>query len=118
MPARQHRPIDPRAIELATGHVLRGEPAKVARRLLEGICDPTRLNIIRALRPGPLAASDLAHVLGRTRSATSQHLRVLREAGVVDADRRGSVIRYRLASGTAADVLTEVADAFDLVRAA
>jgi DNA-binding transcriptional ArsR family regulator len=52
------------------------------RRLLDVLCDPTRLKIVRALRDNQLAASDLARILGRSRSATSQHLRVLREADV------------------------------------
>lgn len=91
---------------------------ELARRLLGGMCDPTRLKIVRALRATPLAAGDLAVVIGRTRSAISQHLRVLRELDVVVAARKGNVVRYRLGIGTAASVLADAADAFDRLRAA
>lgn len=118
MPERVRRPIDPRSIEAARPHILDNGPRTTARRLLECICDPTRLNVVRALRAGPLAASDLARVLGRTPSATSQHLRVLRELDVVVPERAGNVIRYRLGTSTAAAVLSDVARAFDRLRAA
>jgi DNA-binding transcriptional ArsR family regulator len=118
MTERRHRPIDAKAVEAARDHVLDNGPATEARRLLDCLCDPTRLNIVRALRAGPLAASDIAHLLDRTRSATSQHLRVLREVGAVVAERKGNVIRYRLGTNTAAAVLSDVSDAFDRVAAA
>ena len=47
--------------------------------------------------PGPLAVGDLAAILGRSKSATSQHLRVLRDGGVVVARRRGRAVIYSLA---------------------
>jgi DNA-binding transcriptional ArsR family regulator len=64
----------------------------------EIMCEPTRTQIVRALSKGPLAVSELASILGRSKSATSQHLRALREAGVVSARRRGRVVTYRLAT--------------------
>ncbi len=113
MRASPLRPIDPKAVELAQQQVFSSTMQRQARKLLEGVCDPTRLNIVRTLRRTPLAASDLAQVLGRTRSATSQHLRVLREIDAVVPERRGNVIRYRLAATVAARVLAEIASAFD-----
>lgn len=118
MADNRHRPIDAKAVEVARAHVLDNGPETQARRLLECVCDSTRLNILRALRAGPLAASDIAHLLHRTPSATSQHLRVLREAGAVIPERKGNVIRYRLGTSTAAAVLSDVSDAFDRVQAA
>jgi len=88
------------------------------RRLLDVLCDPTRLKIVRALRDNQLAASDLARVLGRSRSATSQHLRVLREAEVVHAARHGNVVRYRLADDLNAEILEDIAAAFDRLEPA
>jgi DNA-binding transcriptional ArsR family regulator len=60
------------------------------------ICEPTRTQIVRALTPGPLAVGELATILGRSKSATSQHLRVLRDAGIVSARRRGRTVMYSL----------------------
>jgi len=112
------RAIDPSAVALAQRQVLKGASERQARRLLDSLCDPSRLQIMRALRASPLAASDLAQVIGRSRSATSQHLRVLRDADAVVAERHGNVVRYRLASGVNAEVLTEVCGAFDRLAAA
>lgn len=58
---------------------------------------------------GELAAGDLAMVIGRRASATNQHLRVLREAGVASAHRTGNVVRYRLADGAGSRLLADVA---------
>ena len=53
------------------------------------ICEPTRTQIVRVLSAGPLSVGELAAILGRSKSATSQHLRVLREGGMVAPSRRG-----------------------------
>lgn len=98
--------------------MLTGASAREAKRLLESLCDPTRLKILRAPKRTPVAASNLATVIGRTRSATSQHLRVLREADAVVPERKGNVVRYRLGGSITADVLADICDAFDRVGAA
>jgi len=56
----------------------------------------TRLRILRHLRGGPLCVGALAARLNVTQSAVSQHLRILREAGLVSPERRGYFIHYRL----------------------
>jgi DNA-binding transcriptional ArsR family regulator len=114
----ENRAIDPVAVTAAQKQMLTGRSERDARRILDSLCDPTRLKIVRALEETPLAASDLAHVIGRTRSATSQHLRVLREIEGVTATRSGNVVRYRLAESTVAMVLRDACRAFDrLARA-
>ena len=115
--APAYDPIDAKALEIAKQAALSAAPQRQARKLLGVLCDPTRLAILRALRTTPLAASDLALATGRTRSATSQHLRVLRGVDAVAAERRGNVVRYRLATSTAAQLLAEVASAFDRLAA-
>lgn len=115
MPAQDNGPIDPAAVEAAKRQMFGSRSEREARRILESLCDPTRLKIVRALTETPLAASDLARVLGRSRAATSQHLRVLREAGAVVAQRSGNVVRYRLSDSTTADVLAKAGEAFDKI---
>jgi DNA-binding transcriptional ArsR family regulator len=105
--------IDPAAVETAERQTLSPMSERRMRRLLDVLCDGTRLKIVRALRDNQLAASDLARVLGRSRSATSQHLRVLREAEVVEPSRNGNVVRYKLASDINAEILKDVGQAFD-----
>src|SRR6267378_8376629 len=110
MPAN---PIDPSAVETAERQTLSPVSERRMRRLLDVLCDGTRLKIVRALRDNQLAASDLARILGRSRSATSQHLRVLREAEVVQPSRNGNVVRYKLASDINAEILKDIGRAFD-----
>lgn len=112
MEAAPH-PIDPAAVAAAEHQALSPPSERRMRHLLDVLCDPTRLKIVRALRDNQLAASDLARVLGRSRSATSQHLRVLREADVVRPARNGNVVRYTLADDLNAEILEDIDRAFD-----
>src|SRR2546430_5233081 len=105
--------IDAAAVATAEKQTLSPMSERRMRRLLDVLCDGTRLKIVRALRDNQLAASDLARVLGRSRSATSQHLRVLREADVVQPSRNGNVVRYKLASDINAEILKDIGRAFD-----
>jgi len=72
------------------------------------ICEPTRTQIVRALGPGPLSVTDLAAILNRSKSATSQHLRVLRDDGVVSARRRGRAVFYSLVPNPLIDATVNV----------
>ena len=57
----------------------------------------SRIRIIELLkRSGPLCVTDLADKLGMTPAAISQHLRVLRSAGLVNRKREGYWIPYSL----------------------
>jgi DNA-binding transcriptional ArsR family regulator len=85
--------------------------------LFKALSDPTRLKLLRLLSEnaphgkahegangfpyshacnghGFLCVNALAHRLGVTQSAVSQHLRVLRQAGLVHGVRRGSFVHY------------------------
>jgi len=59
--------------------------------------DPTRRAVFERLGSGPLAVSELAAGLPVSRPAVSQHLRVLREAGLVTEHREGTRRIYALA---------------------
>ena len=64
----------------------------------KALSDPTRMRLIKLLHEsaGALCVSALAHRLGVTQSAVSQHLRVLRQAGLVHGDRCGYFVHYSL----------------------
>ena len=66
--------------------------------ILKILSDPTRLRLIRLLgeHQGSLCVNALAHKLGVTQSAVSQHLRVLRGAELVHGDRQGYRVHYSL----------------------
>jgi DNA-binding transcriptional ArsR family regulator len=72
------------------------------------MCEPTRTQIVRALTCGPLSVGDLAATLDRSKSATSQHLRVLRDGGIVSARRRGRAVIYSLSQSPMVDATVEV----------
>jgi len=116
MPSNIPKPIDPAAAMTAERQMLTPRNEKRMRALLEGLCDPTRIKIVRALRDTKLAASDLAHVVGRNRSVTSQHLRVLRELGAIVAKRKGNVVRYTLSDDLSGSIVEEAASVFDRLQ--
>ncbi len=63
---------------------------------MSALGDPTRRAIFERLGEGPSAVGELAHELPVSRPAVSQHLRVLKEAGLVRAQRVGNRRLYRL----------------------
>jgi len=56
--------------------------------ILKGLADGTRLKIIRLLLKYDLCVGALAHHLGISKPAVSQHLQVLRKAGLVKGEKR------------------------------
>jgi DNA-binding transcriptional ArsR family regulator len=84
--------------------------ASLLQPVREIMCEPTRTQIVRALNAGPLTVGDLAAILQRSMSATSQHLRVLREGGVVSARRRGRAVIYSLAQTPMVTATVQVLD--------
>jgi DNA-binding transcriptional ArsR family regulator len=116
MPTSTLKPIDPAAVTKAERQKLTPRNEKRMRVLLDALCDPTRIKIVRALHDTPLAAGDLARVIGRDRAATSQHLRVLRERGAVTSRRKGNVVRYTLSDDMAGSIIEEAAAAFDKLQ--
>src|SRR5512138_32577 len=67
-------------------------------RLLSALADPVRLDIIRELAGSTeVCACDLTSCCTVRQPTVSHHLRVLREAGAVVSERRGSYVYYRVA---------------------
>jgi DNA-binding transcriptional ArsR family regulator len=58
--------------------------------VIAALADPTRRAILEALRDGPRSVTDLAGDLPVSRPAVSQHLAVLRDAGLVAEEREGT----------------------------
>jgi len=65
--------------------------------VLKTLANPRRLEILHALAHGPIEVGRLAQRIGASQPNVSQHLAVLRTAGLVDAERDGREVRYRLA---------------------
>jgi DNA-binding transcriptional ArsR family regulator len=64
--------------------------------VFQALADPTRHAIFERLKQGPLAVGELAEGLPVSRPAVSQHLRVLKEAGLVSERRNGTRRVYRI----------------------
>jgi DNA-binding transcriptional ArsR family regulator len=64
--------------------------------ILKTLASPRRLDILHRLAEGPCEVGRLAEELGVAQPNVSQHLAVLRAAGLVEAEREGREVRYRL----------------------
>ncbi len=67
--------------------------------VMDALGDPTRRAVFDRLREGPRSVGEVAEGLPVSRPAVSQHLRVLREAGLVAERRVGTRRIYELAPG-------------------
>jgi ArsR family transcriptional regulator len=95
-------------------------PARVLRHnfepaasLLKAAADPYRLTILATLASveGEVCVCDFTDALPLNQPTVSHHLRILREAGLVTHERRGTWVYYRLAPGARSrlnDVLASV----------
>jgi ArsR family transcriptional regulator len=77
------------------------EPERAAHfRLHAEICkvltEPKRLMLVDALRHGERSVGELAEAIGVSLPNASQHLTVMRGAGLVEGRRAGTTVRYRL----------------------
>ena len=76
---------------------------------MDALGDGTRRQILERLRRGPMAVGELAEGLPVSRPAVSQHLRVLKGAGLVTERRDGTRRLYRVDT----DGLAEVREYFE-----
>jgi len=77
--------------------------------IMRTLAHPRRLRIIHRLAAGPVEVGRIAADLGISQPNVSQHLAGMRAAGVVEAERRGREVRYRLTD-------PEIVVACDLMR--
>lgn len=81
--------------------------------LFSALADPTRREILRLLRQGSLAAGAISEAFALSKPTLSHHLKILREAGLVRAERRGTSQIYTLQSNVLEDAAALL---FDLVQ--
>ncbi|MEU5154549.1 metalloregulator ArsR/SmtB family transcription factor [Glycomyces sp. NPDC021274] len=70
-----------------------------------------RLALLRTLEEAEASVSELVERSGATQSNVSNHLAILRDAGLVVAERDGRVMRYRLASPQVGDLVNALSAA-------
>ena len=65
-------------------------------RVVKAMAHPTRLFIVDALSHGERCVCELTEMVGADMSTVSKHLAILKSAGIVDDDKRGSQVYYSL----------------------
>lgn len=85
------------------------ERYRLHAELCKVLTDPKRLMILDALRHGDRSVTELANAIGVALPNASQHLAVMRNAGLVESRRAGTSIIYRIAEPT-------IVDACDIVH--
>jgi len=92
---------------------------EAAGELLRALAAPLRIGIVTELATGPRCVHELVATLGAPQPLVSQHLRVLRSAGVVRGSRRGREIAYSLTDDHIAHIVADaVSHANEPVRPA
>lgn len=70
---------------------------RMQAELCQTLADPTRLELLYLLSDEPKAVKDLVELLGQRQAKVSQHLAMLRQRGIVRAERVGNEMHYSLA---------------------
>ena len=74
-------------------------------KLLKALSDETRIKILQCLLDGEQCACSVVPPVGKSQSTISQHLRMLKEAGVVESRRDGVNIWYKIKSKKALQIM-------------
>ena len=72
--------------------------------MLQALADPSRRTMLEILRDHPATVGELADALPIARPGVSRHLRVLREAGLVEADQQAQWRIYRIRAAPLAEL--------------
>lgn len=75
---------------------MREQVALMHAQFCQALVEPTRILILYALNERPHTVSELADVIGLAQPSISRHLKVLRERGLVCAQRNGQSVTYTL----------------------
>ena len=69
---------------------------KLAAKIFKVLSIENRVKMLNLLKKNSLCVNALSELLGITPAAVSQHLRVLRDADIVIAEKRGYYVHYRI----------------------
>lgn len=84
------------------------EKVNLASNLFSLLGDPSRMKIVLALMEGELCVYHICEVTGAKQSATSQHLRKLKDANVVKARKESNQMLYSIADDHVTTILKTV----------
>lgn len=83
-------------------------------KVFRALADPTRRRVLQLLRQRPMTAGELSEQFAVSKPTMSAHFAVLREADLVDADKQGTTITYRLKLSVLEDALLGFSQAFGI----
>ncbi|THD62964.1 autorepressor SdpR family transcription factor [Phenylobacterium sp.] len=86
--------------------------------VFKALSDPTRRHVLELLRDRPMTAGELADHFPVSKPTMSTHFAVLREANLVDAQKLGKTVIYRLKLSVLEDALLGFVGAFSAVAQA
>ena len=78
--------------------------------IFKALGHPARRQIVAMLRNGPLSSGDIAAAFDMSWPSVTGHLTALKEAGLIDAERIGASIRYRLVISAAEEAVAFLLD--------
>lgn len=78
---------------------------KSAAEGIRGIAHETRLTVLCHLLNGPMCVQDIMRVTGSSQSNLSQHLAKMRLMGMVETDKQGQHVYYRIVNPAYADLV-------------
>jgi DNA-binding transcriptional ArsR family regulator len=83
-------------------------------KVFKALADPTRRRVLELLRDGAATAGELADHFPLSKPTMSAHFAVLQEAGLVEAEKDGRAVIYRLKMSVLEDALLGFADALGI----
>lgn len=88
------------------------EMPPIVNRVYRALADPTRRRVLALLRERDMTAGELAAEFELSWPTMSGHFSVLREADLIQADRTGSTITYRLNVSVLEEAMLALMDTF------
>ena len=75
---------------------------------IKALSDPTRRKILELLKKGPMSAGELGKEFDMTGATMSHHLSILKKAGLVQDQKKGTFIYYEINTSVMEDLLSWV----------
>jgi DNA-binding transcriptional ArsR family regulator len=85
-----------------------------SNKVFKALADPTRRRVLELLRQGSMTAGELSDQFPVSKPTMSAHFSVLQEAGLVEAEKDGRVVFYRLKMSVLEDALLGFAEALGI----
>ena len=81
-------------------------------KVFKALSDPTRRRVLQLLRERPMSAGELSDHFAVSKPTMSAHFAVLQEAGLIESEKSGRTIIYRLVMSVLEEALLEFAQTF------